>query len=188
MKVLMRLACCALLQTGPGLLSADPGQWNSVAASSELGFSAWYEGEELTGRFADFDVRLETDEATGLPAALFVEVRTGSADMNDREINAEIVEPDWFDAQAFPAANYESRDVQPAESGFLARGRLRIKGIEQSLEIPLDWSPEGGKSILSGSVTLSRQAWDVGIGEWSNNSSLADRVDVRWLVTLVPAD
>jgi polyisoprenoid-binding protein YceI len=167
MKVLTRLACCLLLQSAPGLLFADPGQWNSVAANSELGFSAWYEGEELTGQFADFDVRLETD---------------------DREINAEIVEPDWFDVQAFPNASYESSDIRPADTGFLASGRLRIKGIEQALEIPLDWSREGDTAILSGTVTLSRQAWRVGTGEWSNNASLADRVDVRWRVTLVPAD
>jgi polyisoprenoid-binding protein YceI len=170
------------------LLTADVAQWSSVAANSELRFSASYEGEELPGEFADFDVRLETDEETGSPAALFVEVRTGSADMNDREINAEIVEPDWFDVQAFPNASYESSDIRPADTGFLASGRLRIKGIEQALEIPLAWSREGDTAILSGTVTLSRQAWRVGTGEWSNNASLADRVDVRWRVTLVPAD
>jgi polyisoprenoid-binding protein YceI len=108
--------------------------------------------------------------------------------MKDREVNAEIVEPDWFDAQAFPTANFESRDIRPAESGFLAIGRLRLKGIEQPLEIPLDWRPEGETATLSGSVALSRQAWDVGTGEWSNNASLSDRVDVRWRVTLSPAD
>lgn len=188
MKTLTRLAYCTLSLSTPGLLFADPGQWSSVAAGSELSFAAYYEGEELPGRFAAFGVKLETDEDTGMPTALFVEVQTGSADMKDREVNAEIVEPDWFDAQAFPTANFESRDIRPAESGFLAIGRLRLKGIEQPLEIPLDWRPEGETATLFGWVALSRQAWDVGTGEWSNNASLSDRVDVRWRVTLSPAD
>jgi polyisoprenoid-binding protein YceI len=172
----------------PDVLVADPVQWTSVAANSELSFSAYYEGEALPGRFADFEVKLETDEISGLPSALSVQVRTGSANMNDREINAEIAEPEWFDAQAFPDASFESRDIRPADTGFLASGRLRIKGIEQALEIPLEWTLEGGTATLSGSSTLSRQAWQVGTGEWSNNASLSDRVDLRYRVTLVPVD
>jgi polyisoprenoid-binding protein YceI len=182
------LASCALLLSVPGLLIADSVPWSSVAADSQLTFSAYYEGEELPGRFTSFTVRLEVDEATGNPCALFVEVEVGSANMNDREINAEIVEPDWFDAQAFPTASYESNQIRPAENGFLASGSLRIKGIEQALELPLDWRKEGGTAHLSGSVTLSRQAWQVGTGEWSNNASLSDRVDVRYRVTLAPVD
>jgi polyisoprenoid-binding protein YceI len=188
MKPAVSLAISALLLAVPELLIAGPTQWSSVAADSQLTFSAYYEGEELPGRFAAFDVRLEVDEASGNPCALFVQVEVGTADMNDREINAEIVEPAWFDAQAFPDASYESREIRPAEDGFLARGRLRIKGIEQSLELPLDWRQEGGTATLSGSVTLSRQAWQVGTGEWSNNASLSDRVDVRYRVTLAPVD
>jgi polyisoprenoid-binding protein YceI len=188
MNTSTRLACGALLLSVPGLLFAGPAQWALVSADSQLTFSAFYEEEELPGRFTTFTARLEVDEATGNPSALFVEVEIGSADMNDREINAEIVEPDWFDAQAFPTASYESRDVQPAENGFLARGRLRIKGIEQALELPLDWRPEGATATLSGSVTLSRQAFQVGTGEWSDNASLSDRVDVQFRVTLAPAD
>lgn len=189
MRLAARLVCGALmlLAYAPKLL-ADTECWSSVAADSELTFSAYYEGEELRGRFAAFSVTLEIQEKTGAPAALWVEVTTASADMNDREVNAEIAEPDWFDAQAFPAASFESRDIQLAESGFIANGRLRIKGIERALQIPLEWAREGDRAILAGSVRLSRQDWQVGTGEWSNNASLSDRVDVRWRVTLVPAD
>jgi polyisoprenoid-binding protein YceI len=187
MKVPAGLACCALL-CAPGLPAAETAQWTSVAADSELAFSAYYEGEELPGRFASFDVGLETDAGSGLPVALIVQVRTASADMKDREINAEIVEPEWFDAAAYPDATFESRDIRPADSGFLASGRLRIKGIEQALEIPLVWTQAGGTATLSGAATLSRQAWQVGTGEWANNASLSDRVDLRFRVTLAPAD
>lgn len=190
MTRLARLVCsAAALLMAPQLLAADPGQWTLVAADSELTFSAYYEGEELPGRFTRFAVTLETNVETGEPADLLVEVHTASADMNDREVNAEIVEPAWFDAQAFPVASFVSQDIQPAENGaFLASGRLRIKGIEQALKIPLKWTREGNRAILTGFVRLSRLDWRVGTGEWSNDASLSDRVDVRWRVTLVPAD
>jgi polyisoprenoid-binding protein YceI len=188
-KLAARLACGALiLLSVMQRLNADPGQWSSVTTESELRFSAYYEGEELAGRFTAFSVTLETKGEVGEPAVLRVEVATASADMNDREVNAEIAEPEWFDVRAFPAATFESRDIQPAENGFIANGRLRIKGIERALQIPLEWACEGDRATLAGSVRLSRQDWQVGTGEWSNNASLSDRVDVRWRVTLVPAD
>jgi polyisoprenoid-binding protein YceI len=189
MKRAAYLACGALilLADAPSLF-ADSGRWSSVAADSELTFSAYYEGEELPGRFAAFSVTLDIQEETGAPAALRVEVTTASADMNDREVNAEIVEPEWFDVQAFPAAVFESQDIEPEGDGFRAKGCLRIKGVEQNLEIPLDWTRESDRGTLTGSVRLSRLDWQVGTGEWSNDASLADRVDVRWRVTLVPGD
>ena len=173
----------------PQLLKAEPGQWTLVAADSELTFAAYYEGEELPGRFTRFAVTLETNGESGEPADLLVQVQTTSADMNDREVNAEIVEPAWFDAQAFPVASFASQDIQPTENdGFVASGQLRIKGIERALKIPLNWSREGDRAILTGTVRLSRLDWQVGTGEWSNTASLSDRVDVHWRVTLAPAD
>lgn len=193
MSIVQRLAqnlaigALALLAASQPLI-ADPVRWSSMAADSELGFSAYYDGQELSGRFASFTVTLEIDGQTRAPAALRVEVETASADMNDREVNAEIVEPAWFDSSTFPAASYASQDIRPTEDGFVAHGCLHIKGMEQALQIPLEWKQADQTAILSGAVRLSRLNWQVGTGEWSSDTHLSDRVDVRWRVTLVPTD
>lgn len=177
-----------LLLAVPLAARSAPQTWAMVPAESELGYSAYYEGEELPGRFTAFSVKLESDGTTGAPAALVVEVQTASADMNDREINAEIDETEWFDVASFPTARFESRDIRPVEAGYLAVGTLQLKGIEHELELPLNWRREDASAELSGSIRLSRENWRIGTGEWSNNASLSDRVDVRWRVKLVPAD
>ena len=177
-----------LLLGAPLAARSAPQTWAMVPAESELGYSAYYEGEELPGRFTAFSVTLESDGATGAPATLVVEVQTASADMNDREINAEIGEAEWFDVAAFPTARFESRDIRPAKAGYLAVGTLRLKGIEHELELLLNWQREDAAAELSGSIRLSRENWRIGTGEWSNDASLSDRVDVRWRVKLVPAD
>jgi polyisoprenoid-binding protein YceI len=187
-NTVLRAALGALLLALPLAARADPQTWTAVPAESELRFSAYYEGEELSGRFAAFTVTVETDCETGAPAALVVEVETASADMSDREINAEIDEPEWFDVASFPTARFEAHDIQPAEPGYLAVGRLQLKGIDQSLELPLAWEREGDSAGLTGSIRMSRQEWRIGTGEWSNDASLSDRVDLRWRVKLVPAD
>jgi len=163
-------------------------RWQSQADGSELNFSAWYEGEEIPGRFSRFAVQLTTDDSTGEPAALTVEVEVGSADMSDEEINQELAEPDWFDSASFPAARFLSEDIAASPGGYLAAGHLQLKGIERPLQVPFAWRREGERATLSGSVDLSRLAWQVGGGEWASDASLADRVRVSFEIRMVPAD
>lgn len=187
MKRIQLAALAIFLQmSAMGAADADGEPWVSLAAESELAFSAWYEGEELTGAFDKFEVRLLLDDDRAGPVAIEVAVNVGSADMNDREINEELLEPEWFDGASFPLATFTSTAMRPGASGYLANGQLRLKGIARDLEIPLDWQRSEDRATLSGSVILSRRAWQVGTGEWASEASLADRVDVRYQVTLVP--
>ena len=172
------------LLAGPQAGLADGARWRSTAADSELAFSAWWEGTELPGRFADFTARVQLDETDSSPIALTVEVEVGSADMNDREINEELTGPDWFHAAAFPLAIFASNEIRRTESGYLAAGSLRLKGIERPLEIPLDWQRDGDSATLSGKVSLSRQNWQIGAGEWASDASLANRVELRYRAVL----
>lgn len=188
MKAIARSVLAVGLLALPLAADTAPRAWKLAPAESELRFSAYYEGEELPGRFTEFTVAVDSDSDSGAPMALVVEVKTASADMNDREVNAEIDQPEWFDVDSFPLARFESRDIRLAETGYLAVGSLRLKGIERELELPLSWQQEGDSAELSGSLRMSRENWQIGTGEWSNNASLSDRVDVRWRVKLVPAD
>jgi polyisoprenoid-binding protein YceI len=64
---------------------------------------------------------------------------------------------------------------------------LQIKGIEQKLSLAFDWQPQEEKALLSGEAELSRLAFQIGSGEWSDTTSIADEVLVRFSLTLVQA-
>lgn len=186
----MRLRCgvvwaLPVLLTATQLAPAAEPQWLSQTGPGELAFSAWYEGEALPGRFADFTVRVALDGA-GTPTALTVEVNIASVDMNDREVNEELAEEEWFDTSSFPVAVFTSDEIKTAEDEYVAVGHLRLKGIERALEIPLEWQPAAEAVTLSGSVTVSRRDWRIGTGEWDSDARLADRVELRYNVTLAP--
>ena len=162
------VAVAALLLV-TAMAQAQETHWTSRAADSELGFSAWYEGEELPGRFERFEARLQLDEASGEPRALTVEVEVGSADMNDREINEELGEPDWFDSAAFPRAVFSSSAIRRDGTDYLANGRLRLKGIDKALEIPLDKSrifEIGGADQASYREIMFEYARQRGLKRW----------------------
>ena len=180
-------AFVATLVLAAGLAQAQEIHWVSYAADSELGFSAWYEGEELPGRFGRFEAHLQLDESGVEPRALTVEVEVGSADMNDNQVNDELGQPDWFDTAAFPRAIFSSSEIRRADTGYLAAGHLRLKGIDKALEIPLEWQRDGDSATLSGTAILMRRDWQIGAGEWASDASLADRVELRYRVVLRPA-
>lgn len=180
-------ACVTALLLVAAEGQAQHTQWISRAADSELGFSAWYEGEELPGRFERFEARLQLDDSGSEPSALIVEIDVGSADMNDRQINEELGKPEWFDAASFPRAEFSSSEIRRAGAGYLATGRLRLKGIDKDLEIPLEWQHDGDSATLFGTAVLMRRDWQVGTGEWASDASLADRVELHYRVTLTPA-
>jgi polyisoprenoid-binding protein YceI len=178
-------AVFALLPLGQWALADGP-RWVSQPQTSELAFAAWYDGEKLPGRFNQFEARVTMDESGAGPGALTVQVELVSADMRDREINAELAEPDWFHVASFPLAEFRSDAIRPGKSGYLASGHLRLKGIEKALEIPLEWRRDGDRATLSGTVTLSRGQWQIGVGEWASDSRLEDRVELSYTVDLAP--
>ena len=178
-------AMLALLPLAQWALADGP-RWVSQPETSELAFTAWYDGEKLPGEFNDFEASVIMDGSGAGPGTLTVQVELVSADMNDREINAELAEPDWFYIASFPRAEFRSDDIRPGDSGYLASGHLRLKGIERALVIPLQWQRDGDRATLSGTVILSRRQWQIGVGEWADDTRLEDRVELRYTVDLAP--
>jgi len=173
--------------TGPCQAAED--RWQSITARSELQFIAYYENQPLEGRFGRFIVSLSTDEKSGQPALLRVEVDVTSADMNDREINDELSQADWFDSGTFPQAIFASHSiVQISEGQFTARGALTLKGIELALDVPFNWQAKENSAEIGGSMQLSRLAWKIGLGEWSGEDIIADTVQLKFKVDLGRGD
>lgn len=157
----------------------------SEPENSRLEFIARYEDQELAGRFRRFSAELEQDTSTGLPIRLIVDVDTGSADMNDRDINDELKQDAWFDSISFPAARFESTAIRQIDAQrFVAEGQLTLKGVPQPVEVPFAWHEGSEGYSMSGELILSRLAWGIGSGEWADDGAIADDVRVSFEVSL----
>ena len=180
-------AAVLAIATGPCL--ADSAKWRSVAADSELQFVARYENQALNGRFNAFSVMVTLAENDGFPLSMKVLVDVASADMNDRDVNSELGQPDWFDSSAFPQAIFESGElVRVDQQRYLARGVLSLKGVSRDLEVPFTWRRNSGTASITGSMEMSRLAWNIGSGEWTETDVISDTVQLNFTVTLEPAD
>lgn len=179
----MRKLTALLCGAGLSLMASGVGatEWRLVPAASRLGFTASVEGNAAVGEFKTFSATLSFAPDTLGTARLQVAVDTASADLHDPDMNAAVVAPAWLDAQAQPTAEFAASTIEDvAEGAFVAHGSLRLKGVEQVLDVPFTWQVIEHRASMIGEFELSRSAHGVGTGEWGGTDVVGDRVTVQF--------
>ena len=159
--------------------------WHSVDSGRELSFTVVFEGAEATGWFQNFAVRMKIDPE-GHADSFLVTVDVPSATMNSEEIDSGMASPEWFDSAQFPLASFGSNTVRRDGQDFIAEGVLTLKGISQNISVPIHWEEQQEQARISGELTLSRMDFNIGRGEWQDETVIAHSVRVRFRVLLEP--
>jgi polyisoprenoid-binding protein YceI len=152
----------------------------------ELKFVATQAEVPISGRFKTVKADLAFDPAKPSPGDIRIVVDTASVDTGSAEADTLLKGRDFFDTARFPQALFTSSSITTQGTGrLLASGRFALKGRDLPLTIPFSARPDGPVWRLEGSVALSRLAYDVGKGEWSDTGTLADTVVISFKL-LVP--
>ena len=166
------------------LTGAFADEWR-MQGEGELLFQPTWEGEALSGRFGEFDVRLDTNDQSLPGAALEVNVNLESADMDDPDLNEAIAGAEWFAVSDHPIATYTSDLIKKTGDGkYLASGHLELKGARLPVDVPFRWSRKGDRAEMSGEVVVDRTRFDVGSGEWEGGDTIGTEVRVSFNVML----
>jgi polyisoprenoid-binding protein YceI len=139
-------------------------------------------GSPFHGKFDRFggEVCLSAERATR------IEVWLAPASVNSGlpEIDAALKDKDFFAANQYPRVAYDSQSVEARGNAQLAHGTLQMKGKRRALDVPFSLQRTGGGYIVSGTLTLNRLDYDIGIGEWANTKWLSSEVKVDFRATL----
>jgi polyisoprenoid-binding protein YceI len=175
---------------GLTILLAPPAwaEWRSLPEESRLFFTPSFQGVELPGRFERFKVTLAVEPGTAGDNVLRVTVQVDSADLDDPDLNEGVRDADWFDIAGYPQATFTSDHIGPAGDGFAADGILTLKGHALRVRVPFHWRAESDRAVMTGELGLSRRAFGIGEGEWAEDDTIGDLVDVRFSVTLARAE
>jgi len=176
-------AALVALLAAPAASAADYVQ----TSGSALSFASQYDGETFTGRFPEFSTRLTFDPDDLDGARLDVTIPLASAVTGNRDRDSTLKTADFFSIAQFAAARYTATGFRALEDGrYAADGTLELKGIRQPVTLTFTWTP-GAPAILSGSATLKRLAFNIGIGDWSDTRTIPDDVAIATKVRLRPA-
>jgi len=157
------------------------------ARGSALSFATTYDGMVFTGRFPEFQTTLHFDPDDLASARLDVTIPLASALTGNSERDSTLKTSDFFNVARFAQARYSAREFRALGDGrYAAEGVLQLKGIEKPVTLTFTWEP-GTPAILTGSASVQRLDFDVGINDWADTRTIPNEVSIATKVRLRPA-
>lgn len=109
------------------------GTWSADAVHSQVGFEVAYVVGTFRGTFSPFEATLAVAEdgtATLRGTAPVAGVR-----VQDENLTAHLLSPDFFDAERAPEIAFASDSVRIEDGSVVAEGEITIKGVAQPLTL-----------------------------------------------------
>jgi len=132
------------------------------ANNSNISFNAMVTGEDTLGQFNESTITFTFDEANPGNSSLIADVVTASAFTDNFQIDGSLPEPDWFDSEQYPTANFTSSSVTKTPDHYLVKGSMTIKSSSNDIEFPMIITEQEGKQVASGEFVINRFDYKIG--------------------------
>ena len=115
------------------------GTWNLDTVHSIVGFEVAYMVGTFKGRFHDVTASLSVGEDGR--GTLEGAAEVASADVQNPDLNAHLLSPDFFDAEQFPELRFKAEDISLDGDRITADGEITIKGVTKPVTVTGTVSP-----------------------------------------------
>jgi polyisoprenoid-binding protein YceI len=109
------------------------GTWEVDPVHSQVGFAVDYMAGTFHGTFSPFEATLEVAEDGS--ATLTGKAAVESVKVQDENLTAHLMTPDFFDAEQAPQLTFTSSAIDLAGREITVAGKLTIKGETQPVEL-----------------------------------------------------
>lgn len=179
-----------VLGIGGGLFSADTheaannrpnavaaqGQSNWQVQQGSLAIQVHQFGSDVQGQFANWDAAILFNETAKGGKHGSVEVQISVASLTLGSVTDQALGGDFLDQATHPTATFRA-DILPAETGYVAKGTLTLKGVTLAVDLPFDLDITQDTATMVGGVTIDRRDYLIG-ASMPDESSLAFAVKV----------
>lgn len=167
----MKRYLVALMALSFALPAQAAPEWVVDAARSTLRFTAQMGDEEFTGHFKKFDsaIRFSPDDLGQSRISATIAIASAATGAPDRD--AALPESTWFDSTKFPTAQFVTKTIRATgPDAYLAEATLTLKGISKDVALPFTLTKDGDQTHASGSLTIQRNDFGVGQGEFASDA------------------
>jgi polyisoprenoid-binding protein YceI len=164
--------------------AAAPGATRYKSAGGTLTFTFTQADAANTGGFPKFSTELSWDEKSSSPTRLDVSVQVAALETQDKDRDDTLKSEDLLNVAKFPTAQYSATSFTKSGAGFVAQGKLTLRGVTRDLRLPLRIQSTANGLALSGEVTLKRLDFGVGQGDWKSTEWVGDEVKLQFKVPL----
>ena len=160
-------------------------QQKLLPAQSEIRFEFKQMGVPVEGRFKKFDGQINFDPAKPAASQITLTVDIASVTLGSAEIDTELPKAEWFNTVKFPQATFVSSSFKSLSAGkYEVAGKLRIKGLQRDVVVPLTMTQSGAVTTATGVFSIKRLGFKIGENEWADTSMVADDVQVKFKLAL----
>lgn len=136
----------------PGNYALDPDHAALIFKVDHLGFSTY------VGRFERFDVSLEFEEDDPAESRVAAIIDMTSLDVANDDFAETLMGPGWFDAAAFPEAQFQSTGIViTGENAGTMTGDLTLHGVTAPVNLEIAFNG-GGRDRLRGAYAIGLSA------------------------------
>ncbi|MGH8161910.1 MAG: YceI family protein [Gammaproteobacteria bacterium] len=185
----MEITPIALLLVAVALPTlAAPVAWRAKPAASRIGFTAYWQGSPVKGRFPQFHLTAKLDSTHPAGGEIRLQIAMTKLTTSSADITRAIRGAAWFDVKQYPEASFVSQTItKQGDGSFELSGKLGIKGHEKTITFPLEITREKGALKLVGHTKIDRSDFAIGSGRWSSGKLIARKVTIAFAIVLVRA-
>jgi polyisoprenoid-binding protein YceI len=148
--------------------------------ASTISFTYNQAGSRVYGTFSKFVGDLEFDTRNPEAARANLTIDLVSIDAGSEDATAELQKPAWFDTARYPQAIFESTGIKDLTNDrYLITGNLTLRGVTRKVDVPVLLKAEGGVGIFVGELTLKRNDFKIGDGEWAD-SFVSNEINIQF--------
>jgi len=177
MKSTIRNLSCAVFV----ILSAVSLSAYGANSGGSIGFVASQSGVSLQGSFSDFVSSVNFDPAHPEVGSVKVGVDVRSVGTGTPSADELLRSEDFFDAKTHPQATFDASEFHALDKGhYVAKGTFTLKGHSASVPVTFTTTSDSKGRWFDGSFAITRMTYRVGLGEWSDTSTLDDAVQIKF--------
>ena len=157
-------------------------------ARSGVSFISKQMGVPVNGKFGRFNAQIAFDPNKTANGKARIDIDMASIDAGSEDANDEVKGKDWFNIKEFPTARFESTGIKNIGGGrYEASGKMTIKNVTRNVNAPFTVKVEGETALVEGGIQISRQQFGIGTGEWADESTVADAVQLHFKFSVAAA-
>lgn len=188
----MRLLCLglvsSLIMTGVGLAE----MYQIDRSHSSVGFSIKHLVSRTSGRFNQFNGRINYDPAAPEATTVQATVQTNSIDTGNQRRDDHLRNPDFFEVEKYPTITFTSTSAKLEGEQIMVTGDLMMHGVTKSVVLPVTvlgvgTHPSRGTPLAGFETELKLLCSDYGVNSYANFAAvLGDEVKINITVEAGP--
>lgn len=158
-----------------------------AAGDTDVRFTALITQEETVGYFSDASVQASLDFANPANSRLSARVQTASVQSANPQVQNQLPDADWFDAQSHPEALFQSTAFEARDPNSMqVTGTLALKGVEKTVSFVMALQDDQGGQRATGEFTIDRRDFNIGMGSQPDEEYVGFPVSIRFQFEIGP--